>query len=337
MRLELDDEAEQSQAEKLYMFLYYAKAHHRAPELSQVFNVEFPFEKIIETNKSYLDEREREYADRVSANAIMFDGERYVHLSDFSADAVVKRKLNRCLEKMPSFVSRVEEKCPMHSKKCRLLQFMYGFVCFLHLLTEDSEPETAQLASTVAPLEDEGGDEEVAIDPAEERALVLSSVWPSQETALSITPIEDDQDNERGDLPLSCYPSFPMVDDLDYVLLTDIMHLFNIREDYCLAVISSFSEADMNWVEEGSDQHLLVDSAWKDSEYRSGNDVIKSIFDEWRTCEAQLPSDKEHAAATNRLGLADMGKFERPTVPGDSMSTISLWTRSALEADEINR
>ena len=125
-----------------------------------------------------------------------------------------------------------------------------------------------------------------------------------------------------------------MVDDLDYVLLTDIMHLFNIREDYCLAVISSFSEADMNWVEEGSDQHLLVDSAWKDSEYRSGNDVMKSIFDEWRTCEAQLPSDEEHAAATNRLGLADMGKFQRPTVPGDSMSTISLWTRSALEADE---
>ena len=111
------------------------KSHHRAPELSQVFNAEFPFEKIIETNRSYLAEREREYADRVSANAIMFDGERYVHLSDFLADAVVKRKLNRCLEKMPSFVSRVEEKCPMHSKKCRLLRFMYGFVCFLHLLT----------------------------------------------------------------------------------------------------------------------------------------------------------------------------------------------------------
>ena len=51
------------------MFLYHAKPHDRVPKLYQVFNAEFPFEKIIETNRSYLDEREREYADRVSANA----------------------------------------------------------------------------------------------------------------------------------------------------------------------------------------------------------------------------------------------------------------------------
>ena len=100
-----------------------------------------------------------------------------------------------------------------------------------------------------------------------------------------------------------------MVEDLEYVLLTDIMHLFNIREDYCVAAISNFSDADIEWVEEGLDQHLLPDSAWKDGEYSSGKYVLKSIFNEWRTCEAHLPSEEEHAAVTNRLGLADMGKF----------------------------
>ncbi len=332
--LESDDEAEPSQAEIFFMFLHRAKAHHRASELYRVFNAEFPFEKIIETNRSYLEDHEREYADRVGADAVMLDSERYVHISNFSADPVVKRRLNRCLEKLPSFVIRVEEKCPAHSKRCRLLRELYGFLCFLHLLIEDSEPETAQIPSTVAPFEDEEGGEEVPIDPAEERALVLSSALSSGPSASTITPIEDDQNNEQGDLPLACFPSFLMMENHDFVLLVDIMHSFNIREDYCLAAIANFSEADKNWVEDDLDQHLLVDSAWKDSEYKSGKDVIKSIFDDWKTCAASLPSDEEHTATTNRIGLADMGKFQQPTYYEDSKSTINLWTESMLEADE---
>lgn len=316
------------------MFLYNAKAHHRAAELSQIFNAEFPFEKIMDTSRDVLRDREQEFEALVSNNAVIVDGERYVHISDFAEGTVVKRKVNRCLEKMPSTVSRIEEKCPLHSKRCRLIRFYYGFLCFLHLLTEDSDPETVQLPSTAAPLEEEGVDEEIAIDPAEERELVLSSVLPSEKTTLSITPIEDDQNDEQGDLPLSCFPSFSMVDNHDFVLLTDIMHLFNIREDYCLAAISSYSEADMNWVVDDLDQHLLVDSAVKDSEYRSGKEILKGIFDEWSTCEAQLPSEEEHSAATNRLGLADMGKFHEPIVHEDSKSTVALWARSYLEDDE---
>ena len=65
------------------------------------------------------------------------------------------------------------------------------------------------------------------------------------------------------------------------------MHEFNIREDYCLlAAISSFSEAEMNWMEEDLDHHLQVDSAVKDSEYKSDKEILKEIFDEWSTCEA---------------------------------------------------
>ena len=72
------------------MFLHQAKAHHWSFELYQVFNTEFPFEKVIETNRSYLEDHEREYADRVCADAVMLDNERYVHISNFSADPVVK-------------------------------------------------------------------------------------------------------------------------------------------------------------------------------------------------------------------------------------------------------
>ena len=90
----------------------------------------------------------------------------------------------------------------------------------------------------------------------------------------------------------------------------------------------------MNWMEEDLDHHLQVDSVVKDSEYRSGKQIIKEFFDEWSTCEAQFPLEEEHAAATNKLGLADMGKFHQPIVHADSNSTINLWTRSSLEDDE---
>ena len=107
--------------------------------------------------------------------------------------------------------------------------------CVFFIFIDDSEPEAMQLSSTIALFEDEEADEEVAIDPAEERALVLSSFGPSASTT---TPKEDEQGNEEGDLPLACFPRFPMIEDHDFVLLLDIMHSFNICEDYCLAAIS---------------------------------------------------------------------------------------------------
>ena len=74
---------------------------------------------------------------------------------------------------------------------------MYGFLCYLHLLTE--EGDTAKLPSTIAPLEDEGGDEEIIINLAEERAIVMSSVLPAPSeatTSSSITPTETHENTE---------------------------------------------------------------------------------------------------------------------------------------------
>ena len=211
---------------------------------------------------------------------------------------------------------------------------MYGFLCFLHLLIEDSEFETAEIPSIVSPLKDEEGDEEFAIDLEEEQALVLSSVLSAGRSASTITPTEDDLNNEQGNLPLACFASFRLMENHDFVLLIDNMHSSNIHEDYCVAAIANFSKLEKNWVEDDLDQHLLVDSAWKDSEYKSGNCIIKSIFDEWKTCEASLPSDEEHTTTTNRIGLADFGKFPQPAHYEDSKSTIDIWRENVLEADE---
>ena len=107
MRLESDEEAEQSCAEKLFLFLHSAKAHQRSAELIKVFNPEFPFDKIIDSCRGFLEELEQEFVNSFSPNAVILDGEQYVHISEFPANVAVKRKVNRYLEKLPSFVRRI--------------------------------------------------------------------------------------------------------------------------------------------------------------------------------------------------------------------------------------
>ena len=178
-----------------------------------------------------------------------------------------------------------------------------------------------------------GVDEEIPIDPEEERALVPMplTLVPVEAQALSSDAMED---NEQGDLPICTFPSFCMIDQVDLVLLTDIMHHFNIRKDYCLAMIANWCKADMDWVVEGVDRHLLVDSAIQDHEYKTGKEILKEIFEEARIYEGELASKEEMAVIEERLGIAEMGRFTTPQVAEDSKSTIQLWTRNQLEADE---
>lgn len=163
-------------------------------------------------------------------------------------------------DKIPVFAARVEEKYSVHSRKCHLIRFIYGFLYFLHLLKEDSEPQPLEVPSSVTPLKDEGLNEEISLDPIQERDLLptdmLSLVFYEASSSSMTQWVVVDQE---GDIPLSCFLRFLIVYQNDYVLLTDIMHCFNICEDFYFAILSNYSEADMDFVEEGLDEHLLVD------------------------------------------------------------------------------
>lgn len=266
---ELGEDAEQTLSEKLYMFLYRAHSHHRSPELSQVFNMEFPFENIMNSSRVYLSDNEQEFANLVNANLNLLADERYIHPNDFSTE-VLKRRINRCLEKFPKHAIRVEASCPIHLKKCRLLQYSFGFICYLHLLTEESEPPTIVLPESALQSDKEDVEAKITIDPKEERALGPIVISLSEESAVEITEMEESVQNDLGDLPLSSFPSFQMGEDSDFVLLSDIMRGLNIREDYCLAALSHLSEADRDFVKEEGDKHMLADSAMQDTEYKPG-------------------------------------------------------------------
>ena len=71
--MESDDEAEPSQEENFFMFLHHAKSHHQFSEMYKIFNTEFPFQKVIEINRMYIEDKERDYADRVCADAVLLN------------------------------------------------------------------------------------------------------------------------------------------------------------------------------------------------------------------------------------------------------------------------
>ena len=186
--------------------------HHRALELSQMFNAHMSLENMIKCNCFVLIDREHEYEIIISGNiVVMSDGERYVHPNDFAIEKVLKRRLNRCFDKIPSCAIKMVEKYPVHSKKCRLLHILlWIFVLFASFYYDsDSEaPQTLQSESTQLQNEDDGHDDmEVAIDPKEERAEAAKETF---EASLALVLLDagssinnNENENERGNFVTS--------------------------------------------------------------------------------------------------------------------------------------
>ena len=79
-------------------------------------------------------------------------------------------------------------------------------------------------------------------------------------------------------IPTPLLPSY-QVGDSEYILLTDIQHVFNLRENHCIAFIAQNLEADDNFVDDdGIDKYLQVDNHVKDTEFLSDVATLKMIY-----------------------------------------------------------
>ncbi|MCO5550422.1 hypothetical protein L7F22_003908 [Adiantum nelumboides] len=242
----------------------------------------------------------------------------------------------------------MEESCPVHSKKCRLVEFNHGLVCHLHVISND-DAETSQSAASQAaqfgscPMaeEEDTSDEEMEFDPEEERRKASKE---TEDASLNLCNLEDaaltreqqqHSTDEEASLPMQCFPSFAMAGEDHYILLTDRMHELNIREDYCLAAIADFCEADMGFVADDVD-HLQVDTDAHDTELIPGEKLLEDAFHEAKAGEAELPTDEQLQMTTAQLRLEGMGILVASTTDAqrDKRGSIELWTRSKLEMDE---
>ncbi|MCO5599547.1 hypothetical protein L7F22_053653 [Adiantum nelumboides] len=167
----------------------------------------------------------------------------------------------------------LEEDAASFSSSKMLQSLMEPFIDF----KIDGELETSQstpLGSCPLEPEEEVEDVEVQFDPKEEQLKVSKETF---DAGLALASLADaaigckqESPNKKVTLPLNCTPTFAMAGNTHYVLLTNIMHELNIREDCYLAAIVNFCEADMGFLNDDEvDQHLIADTTVHDSQFTS--------------------------------------------------------------------
>lgn len=310
-----------------------------------MFNSDVSLAHLIKPNLVALQPLQNEYGEKFSNKSVEVDGGVFLHLSDISTDRIMKRKMQRAVEKLPSDAIKDVTECLVHPKKtCKLIDFQYGFLCFLHSMTSAESVPQVEDGQSVAVDEEMGAEEEVheesaSIDLEHERMEAEQQLFPAFSSfddvdTQSRNSMEGD-DQIPGELALPQLPFFSMHDGFHYVLMSDVTHHFNIREDYCLAALAQFCQADHDFVEHICDKYLLIDSNCDEASYQGGRDILEKILAEAKRYERALPLAEEFDEALRRLGLEHMGResIEPPNVD-TGVSSISLWTASLLEDDE---
>ncbi|MCO5597591.1 hypothetical protein L7F22_051670 [Adiantum nelumboides] len=204
----------------------------------------------------------------------------------------------------------------------------------------DGESETSQSTNfgscPLAPKE-KVGNVEVHFDPEEEWVEESKKTF---DVGLILTSLVDatigckqESQNKEENLPLNCAPSFAMAGDSHYILLTNIMHELNIREDYCLDAIANFCESDIGCVDDEVDQHLIADTGVHDSQFISKWQLMKDTFNE-ANGESNLPTNEQFKSTTKQLGLENMGRPVAPISQAMNSQSTHLWGRLMLEMDE---
>lgn len=235
----------------------------------------------------------------------------------------------------------------IHEHKCRLVQYFYGFICYLHIVTEEDSEDSKEQPQIKDTLPSSTIEEEIEvterIDPIiTENSLSLQVDFEAlrkHDSQVVVTETSKiallDEDASQGDIPTSILPTLP-IGGLDYVLLSDIMKLFNLREDYCLAIISQHLEVDKDFVDQEIDEYLQMDSHAEEEKFIDPTEALRKIFNDATSYEATLPTGEEVTAIQQRLNIQDMGKMEMPvTLSLEKVeSSINLTDEKVMEHDE---
>ncbi|MCO5600509.1 hypothetical protein L7F22_054622, partial [Adiantum nelumboides] len=257
----------------------------READIRPMFNPQFSLEEWIAAGRPYLGDFESSYREKIEGGLVEVEGMCFVHTKDISSDLTKKHVFFRSWLKLPVHLRRNDIKCSLHSRKCQIVEYSAGFILYLHLILEEHSDATDETSAV-------GG--ELAC-PRSGTLQVLKGVQLP-----------------KGALPTSILPTIP-IGDLHYVMLNDIMELFDLREDYCLAIVA---------------QNLKEEDAIIDPEQNK--------------YETTLPTEEEFKAVQERLGITDMGRTHSSTLSQASTSrsrskaekSVHLWNKPLVEEDE---
>ena len=263
----------------------------------------------------------------------------FLHINEIAPLDPLRNKLNRYIAKVSEDKKVFGRRCTIHNKKCRLVNFHHNFIYYLHVLLEDVS-DAIEGEETLA-SEDDDDDIGEPINLAEEKDL--SKQFDIDALKKENTVVSTDEEyaltEEDEVLPTPILPIFP-IGDSQYVLLSDIQASFNIREDYCLAIVAQNLQEDNEFLDPELDKYTLLHSNVKDIEFHSAAKALQLIYKDDLNYERILPSVEDFYAMQEKLKITNLGRQEFNVVQVASSSSavadtsINLWKRNTVVEGE---
>ncbi|MCO5586504.1 hypothetical protein L7F22_040444 [Adiantum nelumboides] len=146
----------------------------------------------------------------------------------------------------------------------------------------------------------------------------------------------------EGALPTNVLPTIP-IGDHHYVMLNDFMELFDLREDYCFAIVAQNLQEDGSIIDlvnyTANDKYSIMDAYVTTGEFIEPIKALAMICKDATTCAMTLPMELEFRKVFKRLAIIEMGKISPSMTLASSSSstnnsTLDLWNAALLEEDE---
>ncbi|MCO5555277.1 hypothetical protein L7F22_008822 [Adiantum nelumboides] len=133
-------------------------------------------------------------------------------------------------------------------------------------------------------------------------------------------------------------PTIP-IDDCHYVMLNDIMELFDLREDYCLAIVAQNLQEDRSTIDPENDKCSIMDAHLTTGEFVKPIEALSMIFRDVAACAPTFPMESEFKEVQERLGIMEMGReaalmIMAPSSSSANNSSIDLWNAALIKEDE---
>ncbi|MCO5580771.1 hypothetical protein L7F22_034641 [Adiantum nelumboides] len=131
----------------------------------------------------------------------------------------------------------------------------------------------------------------------------------------------------EGALPLNMLLTIP-TGDRHYVMLNDIIEFFDLREDYCLAIVAQNLQEYRSIIDPDDDKYFVMDSHVTTGEVIEPTEALAMIYKDAATCVAMLPTESKFKEVQERIGITKMGREATIMAPSSSStnnSTTDLW------------
>ncbi|MCO5551940.1 hypothetical protein L7F22_005447, partial [Adiantum nelumboides] len=128
------------------------------------------------------------------------------------------------------------------------------------------------------------------------------------------------------------------IGDHHYVILNDIMELFDLREDYCLAIVAQNLQEDRNTINLGNDKYSVMDAYVVTGDFIKPTEALAMIYGDAAACAATLPTESKFKDVQERLGITKMGREVVSTTMAPSSSfandsLVDLWNAALIDED----